>query len=386
MDSIDGIKMTVKIGDISSADTGEVSAAAFTAQSVQGVVINEILADPSGSTANFDTDGDGSLETNDEFVELFNTSGVDVDISGWTLTDGGGDVFTFPAGTILPAGEHLVVVGGWDPGTPPSYVLVEGSNFGLLNGGDNITLSNADGTSSASASYGSDSTAGSEDFGTIGDGVSITRDPDGGMSFDNDTTPTPQCFFGRTRILTRKGLKKIRNIQVGDKVKTRNNGYKKVKWIGIQTIKVDQRIKYSRRTPVRFKKGRLGHNLPKRDLYTSSDHAMYVDGLLINAGALVNGVNIISTEPAEDFKYYHIELDSHELIIAEGCPTESYLPQNERRADYDNATEFNELYPDGNKLMLWPMPYARISSTFKVPASIENRIIERSKTDKLNRA
>ena len=59
MDSIDGIKMTVKKGDISSADTGEVSAAAFTAQSVQGVVINEILADPSGSTANFDTDGDG---------------------------------------------------------------------------------------------------------------------------------------------------------------------------------------------------------------------------------------------------------------------------------------------------------------------------------------
>ena len=88
--------------------------------------------------------------------------------------------------------------------------------------------------------------------------------------------------------------------------------------------------------------------------------------------------------PTDEFKYYHIELDVHELIIAEGCPTESYLPQNELRADYDNAAEFNEIYPNGNKLMLWPMPYARISSAFKVPAAIQSRIVERSKTNKRN--
>ena len=108
---------------------------------------------------------------------------------------------------------------------------------------------------------------------------------------------------------------------------------------------------------------------------------MFVDGLLINAGALVNGINIISTEPRRDFKYYHIELDSHVLLVADGCPAESFLAQHEIRSDYDNAEEYNALYPNGSKLMLWPMSYARISSAMKVPLTIKDKIISRSRGD-----
>ena len=82
------------------------------AASLQGIVINEILADPNGAQ-NFDTDGNGAADTGDEFVELYNTTGAPVDISGWTLNDadgGSGADFTFPAGTIIPAGGHVVVV------------------------------------------------------------------------------------------------------------------------------------------------------------------------------------------------------------------------------------------------------------------------------------
>lgn len=61
----------------------------------------------------------------------------------------------------------------------------------------------------------------------------------------------------------------------------------------------------------------------------------------------------------------------------------SLLSQHETRSDYDNAAEFNELYPEWSKLILWPLPYAKISSASKVPTSIKDTIVSRS--DLLNK-
>lgn len=64
-----------------------------------GVVLNELRA----------VDGD--------YIELLNVSGKTVDLSGWTLSSLKQDdastpnVYTFPAGTTLAAGEHFLVVG-----------------------------------------------------------------------------------------------------------------------------------------------------------------------------------------------------------------------------------------------------------------------------------
>ena len=62
-------------------------------------------------------------------------------------------------------------------------------------------------------------------------------------------------------------------------------------------------------------------------------------------------------------------------LVAEGTAAESYLPQKEDRAEYDNFAEYEELYPDGSNLMLWPMDYPRISSWNKVPLVILSLII-----------
>ncbi len=126
---------------------------------INGVGIASMLVDPNG-TNNFDTDGDGVAETEDEFVEICNTSAVDVDISGWTIDDNAdpiGSDFAFPAGTILAAGECVVLIRNWvtDPPTsPPPGVFSMGLGGGWLNnGGDNVYLS--DGTSVCEVSYGS---------------------------------------------------------------------------------------------------------------------------------------------------------------------------------------------------------------------------------------
>ena len=65
-----------------------------------GVVINELMADPAGT------------DSGHEWVELYNGSGADVDVSGWVL-EGGSSSYSFlgslPEGMVLLAGEYLLI-------------------------------------------------------------------------------------------------------------------------------------------------------------------------------------------------------------------------------------------------------------------------------------
>src|ERR1700716_3436145 len=94
-------------------------------------------------------------------------------------------------------------------------------------------------------------------------------------------------------------------------------------WLGRQTVSLGFADPL-RVLPIRIKAGALGDNIPSRDLLLSPDHAVLIDDVLIQAGALVNGVSIIrETNVPQTFTYYHIELDGHELILAEGAPAET---------------------------------------------------------------
>ena len=205
------------------------------------------------------------------------------------------------------------------------------------------------------------------------DNFFISSNPNGsdGFAFDNISI---ECFLTGTHILTDKGEITVENLEIGDKVVTAEGKIETVKWIGYQTVKPEQVKQPLRGYPILIKAGALGNNLPHRDLYVSPDHAMYFEGVLINAGALVNGTSIVKTEPTEAFTYYHVELENHALLLAEGAHAESYLPQNEERLAYENGAEYEELYPHGSNLMLWPMDYPRISSWNKVPRYMRKKL------------
>ncbi len=135
-------------------------------------VINEIHADPDGTIAG-DANGDGTRNASqDEFVEIVNLTGGDVDISGWTLADGVSVRHTFPAGSVVFDGCSVVVFGGGTPAGLFGNGLVQtasGGSLGLNNGGDSVRLN--DGTTDVSdADYGAEG----------GDNQSLTLDPDGG--------------------------------------------------------------------------------------------------------------------------------------------------------------------------------------------------------------
>jgi len=134
------------------------------------LVINEILADPPGDLSG-DANGDGTRDgSEDEFVEIYNTSSQDVDLSGYVIEDGFGDRHTFPGGTTLPGNTAVVVFGG---GTPAASIpgVVQTASTGLLgfnNGGDTVTLLNSTGGTVATITYGSEG----------GNEQSLTRSPD----------------------------------------------------------------------------------------------------------------------------------------------------------------------------------------------------------------
>ncbi|HRQ41277.1 MAG TPA: ExeM/NucH family extracellular endonuclease [Chloroflexota bacterium] len=132
-------------------------------------IINEIHADP--DPVNGDANGDGTVHNiEDEFVEIVNNTGADLDISEWTLSDLVGVRHTFPPNTIIPDGCAIVIFGG---GTPTGSFgsaqvqIASGGTLALNNGGDTLTLSDG-ATIQASVTYGTEG----------GNNQSLTRDPD----------------------------------------------------------------------------------------------------------------------------------------------------------------------------------------------------------------
>ncbi|MCB1033120.1 MAG: lamin tail domain-containing protein, partial [Acidobacteria bacterium] len=138
------------------------------------LIIHEIHADPDASQG--DANGDSSVSsTEDEFVELVNTGTSSLDISGYTLADGIQVRHTFPAGTVVPAREAVVVFSGGTPtgdfGNAAANGLVFTASTGRLalnNAGDSVILSDDQGAVLQAVSYG----------GEGGDNQSLTRDPD----------------------------------------------------------------------------------------------------------------------------------------------------------------------------------------------------------------
>jgi len=112
------------------------------------IVINEVYADPAGGLFG-DANKDGVRHTyHDEFIELYNTGLLDVDISGWTLGDDDGNPIVFPPGTSIPGDGFLTLFGGGSPEGVPGVVLTDTGKLGgngLANAGDAVLLRDSSG-------------------------------------------------------------------------------------------------------------------------------------------------------------------------------------------------------------------------------------------------
>ncbi|MHC4093923.1 MAG: lamin tail domain-containing protein, partial [Planctomycetota bacterium] len=96
------------------------------------MLINEIHADPAADLPG-DANGDGVRDSSDdEFVEIYNNTGGDLDISGWELADGFGFRHEFPGGTMIAPACAVVVFGGGSPTGAFGGAVVQTASTGSL--------------------------------------------------------------------------------------------------------------------------------------------------------------------------------------------------------------------------------------------------------------
>jgi hypothetical protein len=189
--------------------------------------------------------------------------------------------------------------------------------------------------------------------GTSFSGTYVGTNPNGDLIFQGSSTPLLLsdvtyhigdplviqsdpfvCFVEGTLIRTPLGDVPVESLRIGDLVVTSSGELRPVKWLGHQAIDCRNHPNPWLVLPVRIAADAFGPSRPSRDLYLSAGHSVCVDLLgemFIPVGYLVNGATIAKVE-VEEIIYWHVELDSHDILIAHNLPAESYLAMGNRGA------------------------------------------------------
>jgi hypothetical protein len=177
-------------------------------------------------------------------------------------------------------------------------------------------------------------------------GTLVLTSADGfaGPGSGTDVTVEAPCYCRGTRIGTASGETAIEDLAIGEMVRTASGALRPVVWLGHRRLDTRGYADPTIVWPVRIQAGAFAQNEPARDLWVSPGHAIFVDGMLIPANRLVNGTTI--TQVALDrVEYWHVELASHDLLLAEGLAAESYLDDG-NRTGFENGGAFIQAHPD----------------------------------------
>ena len=252
-------------------------------------------------------------------------------LSGGSFTygTGGGTIVTGTAGTsaavtlastvkgLTSAADHIddrslsfanitgYSVTGTGTGTQTVTITDGSGNFSFTTNAANLTV----------GTY----TAANLNTGTL----KFTADGTGGTSLT-------VCFLRGTRVATPDGETAVEDLRPGALVAVRRDGataFEPVRWVGSGRMNAARQIEDF---PVRVRAGAFEHNVPHRDLLVTSEHCLFVDGKLIPARMLVNGRSITVDTAVTEYEYFHVELEAHAILVAEGLEAESYLDTGNR--------------------------------------------------------
>jgi hypothetical protein len=331
------------------ADPGAVFGGTVNGGNAIGSSYTSTLEFASGSSAGTFA-GLGSLYVNFAQISIdagakWTASGINTLASGYTLTDSGSLTVAsnlYGSGMIDLAGGATLALG--------DGVAVVPTISGIT--GNTLLLEGVDATVQA---YGGGQL-------TLSDGLTLSVTHEGAGSYTAESftatyssgnTVITACFASGTRIEGAFGPVPVEALRVGDTVRTARGRLAPVKWIGFRRTALAKHPHPLDVMPVRVRAGAFGDNRPVRDLVLSPDHAVFLDGHLVPVRYLVNGVSIVQ-ERREAVTYWHVELDRHDLILAEGLACESYLDTGNRHAfEGEMAVQMHPEFARDHALAVW---------------------------------
>jgi hypothetical protein len=178
----------------------------------------------------------------------------------------------------------------------------------------------------------------STDIGQAGAGSSLETQDQGGSYFVQ-TSPDPNnvtCFVAGTRIETSEGQVPVEKLAQGMDIRTLDGSLKPLKLVLKSRVTESELSRNTTLWPVRIHAGALGLNVPQRDVLVSRQHRMLVSSpisqrmfgqrkVLVSAVRLTALPGIYVEKPVGDIEYFHLLFDEHEVIFADGAPTESFF-------------------------------------------------------------
>ncbi len=167
------------------------------------------------------------------------------------------------------------------------------------------------------------------------------------------------CFVEGTRIETPCEQVPVEDLRVGDFVRTADHGDQAIRWIGSRPVSSLELCMNSKLRPIRIAAGSMGNGLPDRDLLVSRQHRLLVRSkishrmfgareVLVPAVKLL-GIPGVEMPPADrGTRYHHFLCDSHEIVFAENCPTETLLlgPETLKTLSPKSRHEISKIFPD----------------------------------------
>ena len=205
----------------------------------------------------------------------------------------------------------------------------------------------------------------------------------GPITFANDGsggTSLSTCFLRGTMIATPSGEVAVECLRAGDAVRVLAHGVlgsRTIRWAGGGCMRAALHGERDEAFPIRIRAGAFSGGVPGRDLLVTPEHCIFTPAGLTPARMLVNGASILIDRDIRDYDFFHVELDSHALLLAEGLASESYL-------DKGNRSYFTGpgLTGAGTDIPLHPDPTlaAPLAVTREVVEPLWTRLAERART------
>ncbi|WP_397544422.1 Hint domain-containing protein [Roseovarius salis] len=272
----------------------------------------------------------------------------------------------------------------------PSDDKIDDTSIIASYAGDTVTVQLADGTVTTITGTTFYLADGRKVF-TPTDGSTLQNATLVDTSWVSNTTPTPYedldpvCFVTGTMIETEDGETPVENLRGGEIIRGYTGEGLRLRKIFRRTFVIRDIEANPKLRPVRICAGALGEGLPVRDMLVSRQHRMLIHSRIANrmfgvSEVLVPAIKLTALpgifvdQSINEVEYFHLLFDAHEVIVAEGAPTESLFtgPEALKSVSPEARQEILTIFPECAQDGAQPEP-----ARFIPEGRLQKKLIER---------